>query len=76
MAYSTWNEEEDDRRQLLAAARKGKAQAEEELQRECNVPLYTAAERAKIRYLQMNPARSSRSLEIAASEWAQLGDGE
>lgn len=76
MAYSTWNEEEDYRRQLLAAARKGKAQAQEELQREFNVRLYTAAERAKLKYLKMNMARSSRYLEIATSEWAQMGDGD
>jgi hypothetical protein len=72
MAYSTVNEEEDYWRQLVAAAHTGKAQAEEE-QRECNVH-YTAAERAKLKYLKMNPARSSRYLEISTSEWAQMGD--
>ena len=76
MAYSTLNEEEDYRRRLLTAARKGKAEACEELQREFNVRLYTAAERAKLKYLKMNPARSSRYLEIATSEWAQMGYGE
>jgi hypothetical protein len=74
MAYSTVNEEEDFRRQLMAAAHTGKAQAEEELQRERSVHLYTAAERAKLKYLKMNPARSSRYLEISTSEWAQMGD--
>ena len=76
MAYSTLNEEEDYRRQLLAAARKGKAQAQKELESEFKVRLYTAAERAKLKYLKLNTARSSRYLEIATSEWAQMGDGE
>jgi len=76
MAYSILNEEEDYRRQVLAAARKARAKAQEELQRQFNDRVYTAAERAKLKYLRMNTARSSRHLEIASSEWAQFGDGE
>jgi hypothetical protein len=42
--------EQDYRRQLLAEARKGKATAREELQREYHVRMYSAAERAKLYY--------------------------
>jgi len=76
MAYSTVNDEEDYQKQLLAAPRKGKTLVQEQLEREFHVGLYTAAERAKLKYLKMNMARSSRCLEIATSEWAQLGGGE
>lgn len=40
--------EQEYRRQLLAAARKGKAAAREELQREFNVRIYSPAERARV----------------------------
>ena len=40
--------EQEYRRQLLAAARKGKAAAREELQREFNVRIYSPAERAQV----------------------------
>ncbi len=40
--------EQEYRRQLLAAARKGKAAAREELLREFNVRIYSPAERARV----------------------------
>ena len=66
----------DYRRQLLEAARKGKAAAREELQREYNVRVYSAAEREELHYEaipQMKGRLSRRHLEIG-TQWAELGD--
>jgi len=43
--------EQEYRRQLLIEARKGKAAAKEELEREYHVRTYSAAERAKLHYI-------------------------
>ena len=64
------------RRNLLEAARKGKATAREELQREYNVRVYSAAERAELYYEaipQMKGRLSKRHLEIG-TQWAEPGD--
>lgn len=45
-----WDPEQEYRRHLLAAAREGKAKASEELQREYNVRVYSAIERAELDY--------------------------
>ncbi len=49
MGYSTkMDEEMEYRRQLLAAARSGKAAAQKELQEEYGVRIYTPTERASL----------------------------
>ena len=68
--------EQEYRRQLLAAARKGKATAREELQREYNVRVYSAAERAELYYEaipQMKGRLTKRHLEIG-TQWAQIDE--
>lgn len=68
--------EQEYRRQLLAAARKGKATAREELQREYNVRVYSDAERDELYYAALPPMKgrlSKRHLEIG-TEWAQTGE--
>ncbi len=48
---AAWYEEEREyRRRLLAAARQGKRDAQDELLREFNVRVYSAAERKLLRY--------------------------
>ena len=47
------DEDKEYRRQLLIDARKGKAVAKEELEREYHVRTYSAAERAKLHYKAM-----------------------
>lgn len=56
--------EQDYRRQLLAEARKGKALAKDELQREYHVRMYSAAERAKLSYTVIPKHKSKRRLDI------------
>lgn len=66
----------DYRRRLLEAARTGKATAREELQREYNVRVYSADERAELYYEaipQMKGRLSKRHLEIGA-QWAEPAD--
>ena len=66
----------DYRRELLEAVRKGKAAAREELQREYNVRVYSAAEREELYYEaipEMKGRLSRRHLEIG-TQWVELGD--
>lgn len=68
--------EQEYRRQLLAAARKGKATAREELQREYNVRVYSEAERAALSYAAMPkmPGRLSKRHAEIGTEWAETGE--
>lgn len=73
---SGFDPELEYRRQLLAAAREGKAAAREELQREYNVRIYSAAERDQLYYEAIPPMKgrlSKRHLHIGM-EWAQSGE--
>lgn len=66
--------EQEYRRRLLAAARRGKAAAREELQREFHVRVYSPAERAELYYEaipKMKGRLSQRHLDIGM-EWAKM----
>ena len=75
---SALDPEMEHRRRLLAAARKGKAEAKEELEREYRVRVYSAAERATLYYAAIPPMRqrlSDRYLELK-TDWAQTTESD
>ena len=53
--------EQEYRRQLLAAVRKGKVMAKEELEREYHVRTYSAAEREKLYYTATAISKTNKS---------------
>lgn len=74
--------EQEYRRTLLAEARKGKAKACEELQREYNVRIYTDAERAQFTYVASIETAKERGKRDAVrhldlvTEWAHIADSD
>lgn len=70
------DQEQEHRRLLLVEARNGKTAAREELQREYNVRVYSADERAQLYYEAMPQTKgrlSKRHLEIGM-QWAQIDE--
>jgi hypothetical protein len=68
--------EQEQRRLLLSEARNGKKAAREELQREYNVRVFSAEERAKLYYEVMPQTKgrlSKRHLDIGM-QWAQMDE--
>jgi hypothetical protein len=56
----TFIEEQERRRKLLAAAAKGDVKAQKKLQTEYSVRILSAAERAKLEYVQTKPDKLPR----------------
>ena len=50
-------EEQERRKQLLSAAAKGSNEAQEELQREYRVRVFSTEERANYKYVEIKPTR-------------------
>ena len=57
MRPTQYTEEQEHRKQLLAAAAKGDAKAQKELQQEYQVRVLTPAERARYKYVEVKPDR-------------------
>lgn len=72
--FTELDREQEYRRQLLAAARSGKTAAQEELQREFNVRIYSAAERAKLDVPRLLAAAAARRGYELDRDYADSGD--
>ena len=57
MRSTEYTDEQEHRKQLLAAAAKGDAKAQKELQQEYQVRVLTPAERAQYKYVEVKPDR-------------------
>ena len=57
MRQTEYTEEQEHRKQLLAAAAKGDAKAQKELQQEYQVRVLSPAERAQYKYVEIKPER-------------------
>lgn len=68
--------DQDNRRQLLAAARNGQETASVELQREYHVRVYSPDERAALYYdaLPQTKHRRSKDHLVIETEWVEIAD--